>query len=151
MLHEARTNRTHFSSLVSTRLNMGTLRVQECNEKQTVTRLLLAIDTVWGTHLLNMYAFTIKCRWILTVSSKTWNRSSSSPQVWLLSFSMASFKTSSSRTCGRPQRVTSQRTDLPTWTSKTNVWWCVLSQHYLQRLDLFGDLVRLRKKPDLKS
>lgn len=52
--------RTHFLSLVSILSNMGVLRFWENNEKPAVTCCLLASGSVLSTHLLNLYALSMR-------------------------------------------------------------------------------------------
>lgn len=81
-------------------------------QQETGCHLLLLVyfwQYVGGTHLLNLYVFPMQCKWGLTVSSESWKCSSSSPQVWLLSSSMVTFRSSSSRFCGWPLWDSSQR------------------------------------------
>lgn len=114
-------------------LNMGMLWYRGSNEKQAVTCCcLLASDSVLGVDLLNLYAFPMRCRWSLTISSETWKYLASWLQVWLLSSSMAAFRGSSSRTCGWPMQGSSQKNrspDLNFWDQNLVV---IHSQHYPQ-------------------
>lgn len=78
--------------------------------KQAVTRCcLLTSDSVWRTHLLSFYAFTMRCSWNITALSETWKLSARSPQVWMLLSSMAEFRALLSRTCELLRQSYSQR------------------------------------------
>lgn len=121
-----------------------TFLCRDSNEKQAVTHRFLASNNVSGTHLLILYAIPMQCRWRLTVSLEIWKRSSNSPGVWLLSFSMAAFRTSSSKTCCRPLRGSSQRDRSP----DLNIWnqFQPLSRHVVHSFTCQWSLLLTRCK-----
>lgn len=85
--------------LVSTQEEISKMRYRQSNEKHTVTCCCsLRTYSVCGIHLLNLYAFLVRCRLSLTVLSETWNGSVSSRQVWPFSSTIAAFRASSFRT-----------------------------------------------------
>lgn len=134
--------RTLFSSMVSTRSNMGTLQYWESNVKQAVTRsCFLPSYNVWDTNLLNLYAFPMRSSWSLRFSPETWKHSESLPQVYRLYSYMAAFRTSLPRTSGQPQRGSSQRNPSP----NLNLWNQLLAERLFTALsteDLYGVCVQ---------
>lgn len=71
------------------------------------------------------------------------NHPASSPQVWVLSSSVATFRAGSSRTCGRPLQGSSQR------DTSVDLNFCnkCLEERLRTELDALGDLMRLRISP----
>lgn len=102
-----------FHFRMNTRSNNSMLWCQESNEKQVVTCWLLSSDSVWGTHLLTLYIFPIRCRWSLEYFIRNLEAFGKLTTSLTVASSIAAFSASPFRTCGRPLQGSSQRNKSP--------------------------------------
>lgn len=84
-------------------------------QQETWCHLSLSSDSAWGNYLLNLYAFPMQCKGSLGVSPEIWKRSVSSPQLYMVPCSIATIRTSLTRTSCWPLRISLQKQIVPFW------------------------------------